>query len=632
MRVFFIYILIGCLGISDQIFAQNISIDSVAQLQEVSVYAQNLQRHLVGNKVVVPMDQAVKFQEGANLNDLLQLQSNIHMKTYGNGMLSSIAFRGTTASQTSVIWNNFNINNYTLGQLDFSLIPVFALEEIILLPGGGSTFGGNGAIGGSIALQSSLKYKPSNQLYLQALWGSYDKYQSSIQYKGASGNWAYHTNVYYQQAKNDFYIERIDQKQKNAAFNKLGLKQQIGYRFDLKQKLELAIWYHHNNREIQPAIRSTNSNQSQVDDNLRSSLKYLYVNTLLEFEAGSGFFLDELNYRDNNQLSYYSTKRSENYIKLSLFPYENHHFTFETRANLIQAFSDGFDPKNRNEQRYTWNIKASGQLFNQLAYAAHLSQQWVSNTSLNPLNPYLGFMYPVLSSGRYALKLRANGSYNYRVPTLNDRFWEMDDREPILPERGLNLEFGMDHTIHFASNNFNINATVFQNQITNYIQWVPVNGQARPINTDHVEIKGLELEANHTNIINKNVSYQISLSYAYNDAKRLGTANEEDKQLVYVPLQKGNASFQLQYKKMQWFYSYLYTSKVYTTAQNSESYAIPFFTLHNLGLSYQFKKLGLAIKANNLFNTNYQTYLNYAMPGRNFELSLNYKLNLNKNE
>ena len=66
----------------------------------------------------------------SNLNDIIGYKNPIYFKSYGNGMLSSIAFRGTGASHTAVLWNGINVNQPTIGQSDFSLFPVLAFNNV----------------------------------------------------------------------------------------------------------------------------------------------------------------------------------------------------------------------------------------------------------------------------------------------------------------------------------------------------------------------------------------------------------------------------------------------------------------------------------------------------------------------
>ena len=70
-------------------------------------------------------------------------------------MMSGISMRGSSPQQVAVRWNGININSFSLGQADFSILPAVAFDEVKVHAGGGSALFGSGAIGGSVLLSSS---------------------------------------------------------------------------------------------------------------------------------------------------------------------------------------------------------------------------------------------------------------------------------------------------------------------------------------------------------------------------------------------------------------------------------------------------------------------------------------------
>ena len=68
----------------------------------------------------------------SSLSDLLIQHSPVFIKTYGPGGTSTASFRGTTASHTLVLWNGFQLNAPSLGQVDFSTIPVILADDVSL--------------------------------------------------------------------------------------------------------------------------------------------------------------------------------------------------------------------------------------------------------------------------------------------------------------------------------------------------------------------------------------------------------------------------------------------------------------------------------------------------------------------
>ena len=63
-----------------------------------------------------------------SMADILTFNSSIFVKSYGRATLSTVSFRGTSASHTQVTWNGMRINNPMLGMTDFSMIPSYFID------------------------------------------------------------------------------------------------------------------------------------------------------------------------------------------------------------------------------------------------------------------------------------------------------------------------------------------------------------------------------------------------------------------------------------------------------------------------------------------------------------------------
>src|SRR5688500_5950650 len=78
-------------------------------LREVAIYGLPVTSYATGSKV----DKIKSGEEVRTLSDQLIDETSFYLKTYGNNQLSTITIRGTTASQTAVLWNGININSPT---------------------------------------------------------------------------------------------------------------------------------------------------------------------------------------------------------------------------------------------------------------------------------------------------------------------------------------------------------------------------------------------------------------------------------------------------------------------------------------------------------------------------------------
>ena len=65
----------------------------------------------------------------ASLADALATGSTIFIKSYGRATLATASFRGTAPSHTQVTWNDMKVNSPMLGQVDFSLIPAYFIDD-----------------------------------------------------------------------------------------------------------------------------------------------------------------------------------------------------------------------------------------------------------------------------------------------------------------------------------------------------------------------------------------------------------------------------------------------------------------------------------------------------------------------
>ena len=129
--------------------------DSIV-LKSVTVYGLPEEKYLAGSSIIQLDSTLQTQQESHHLGELLTFQMPLYFRNYGNGMISGISMRGTSPSHTAVLWNGININSYSLGQADFSILPAVAFENVKVHVGGGSARFGSGAFGGSILLTSTM--------------------------------------------------------------------------------------------------------------------------------------------------------------------------------------------------------------------------------------------------------------------------------------------------------------------------------------------------------------------------------------------------------------------------------------------------------------------------------------------
>jgi iron complex outermembrane receptor protein len=91
-------------------------------------------------------------------------------------MLTSLTMRGTSAGHNAVFWNGLPINSPSLGQSDFSILPVGGFEELQVHFGGGAALFGTDAIGGAVHMTTKLKFDQGHHAEINSLVGSFGRW------------------------------------------------------------------------------------------------------------------------------------------------------------------------------------------------------------------------------------------------------------------------------------------------------------------------------------------------------------------------------------------------------------------------------------------------------------------------
>jgi iron complex outermembrane receptor protein len=226
----------------------------------------------------------------------------------------------------------------------------------------------------------------------------------------------------------------------------------------------------------------------------------------------------------------------------------------------------------------------------------------------------LGYKKVFNINSKNALALSQAYNRNYRLPTLNERFWVPGGKVSLLPELSNGIESTLKHTYNTTKSSQMLSATVYTNKVNNWIQWVPTNtGFWEASNAMQVVTNGIEVfEEIYTKY--KNVEYGFKVNYIYN----YSTNKVIKKQLIYTPYNIFNITATIKYQQWYAIFNYHYTGFRYTSTDNS--FWLPSYTLINASIQKSFLYRNhiytTSIVCNNILNSRYQTVENFAMPGR----------------
>lgn len=644
-----------CLFISTQALSQ-INRDTI-DIPEVKIIAKRPIEE-TGIKII-RLDTLILMKSiNASLSDILSENTTVFVKTSGRGALATVSFRGTSPSHTDVLWNNISISSPMLGQVDFSLIPVYFIDDVSLLHGAGSIQNTSGALGGSISINNKPDWNNKfSGKFLQG-FGSYNTYSDFLQINFGNKRFQTKTRAFYSFSKNNFKFKNkniadIDtltgkyiypvQENTNAEYQQYGLLQEFYLRLKNNITASVKYWHQTSNRSL-PRLNTYEGNdysniskQIDISNRLIAEISKSGERSKLGFTSGlilkdmtyslknfiSGYNYENAIYSESNSISSYN-KLFYKY-KLSEKTYFN--FNFSTnfhKVNTIDTITKtGYDTTRLEHLSF---VSLNQKFGKRLACLVMLRKNFISSNSI-PLIPYFGFDY--LISDKHQFFLKGNIGKNYHFPSLNDLYWQPGGNPDILPENGISGDIGL--SVSSKINNITIENSItgFYSDINNWIIWLPtVKGYWTPENISHVVSKGLEYNiklnfslGKYAVKTNANYAYTRSLNYGNVDIWGEGSYG---KQLVYVPVHSGNIFVNISRNGYSVSYTHNSYSERFTTSTNN--YAIrdwlyPYY-MNNLfvGKNFKFKKFDLNIqfKIYNLFNEEYRSILFRPMPERNY--------------
>lgn len=614
-----------CFGISVT-FSQ--TKDSIAiSLKEIEVPAVQSKEFIAGKKNQ-QVDSLTKQNFcNSNLGELLSVNSPVFIKNYGPGNISTSAFRGGNASQTAVLWNGFNIQNNMLGQTDFSQLPNFIFDDIGLEYGGTASVWGSGAMGGSIHLNNKPRFNKGMSTTLNLGFGSYDtqKLNSAVHYSGKKFSTT--TKVYLNQSENNFkYLDTVIKQQVHSQFSMQGFLQELSFLLGRNQKLTARAWYNVSQHNLPPSFGSKKSTSSQLDKNLKLSADWIYEGKKIIPSIRLAYFDDVLNYTDSAILLFSESKIKTLITEADINYLINQHHKLYFGANYTNynGSTINYVKPNQNLSKAAVLLGYNINYFeNKLQFDFNLRQEYSAAFSI-PLTGSTGLTYQLLKP----IKLKANAAKVYRLPTLNDLYWNPGGNPNLKPEEGYTYEGGFEIKLPYKHFLLETEMTYFDKTISNWIYWVPsAGGNPTPINLMKVYSRGSETTSRISFTQNK-----FKSQLGFNSAYVLSTSQESNlendasinKQLIYTPRYNYGGSCHLSYNKSNISYYHNYIGYRFTTSDNT-TWLKP-YQFANLKIAYQhiFQKLTLltSFNINNLFNSSYTVIAQRQMPLRNYEVSL----------
>ncbi|MEM1216208.1 MAG: TonB-dependent receptor plug domain-containing protein [Bacteroidota bacterium] len=567
-------------------------------------------------------------QSAANL---LAQDGGIYLKSYGPGTLATPSVRGGNASQVVTLWEGLPVQSPQSGVLDLSLVQGLGFGALELTSGGTSTTVGSGALSGAIQLRAAELPMDGWRSAVGASIGSFGLQSQQASLGQGRGAWQWQVSASQQQATNDF-VYRIpstgeERQQTHAANHFWSTQQQARWQPNARHQLRLLLWQQAGDRQLPPRTTSTNSVATQFDQSWRQQLHWQYTNKNTVWRTQLAYFRDKLLYTDPNALLRPARSGFRSYLLKSQRAQQLNaqwRITTGVLAQHSRAFADGY-PNARDLtdvslwQTVDWNANNGWQFHaaGRLVYTSEDEQLVVGQIRV----------------GKHwrTHEVTAHLSRDYRLPTLNDRYWIPGGQPDLLTELSWeqSIQWKMERTLNAWS--WSLRVPIYQRWTDNWLQWSIREGESNfsASNIAKVKTQGIEPQLDMSRQWAKQ-KLTLQLRY-FGGSSTYQTAVENPRiavgdQLPYVPRHRVHTH--LEWQAPHWSLRYTHQWNGATSGLSAE---LPAYALGQVRATgqWQWKQLRINtfLQIDNLWETSYRVIEFRAMPGRGVQLGATFQWN-----
>lgn len=645
--------------------------DSVHDIASVEIRAERPLRQIGVQRTV--LDSAVMRDNiTSSLADALTSGSTLFIKSYGRATLSTASFRGTAPSHTQVTWNGMKINSPMLGQVDFSLIPSYFIDNATLYHGASSVGITGGGLGGAVSLATRPVAEQGIGLrYIQGV-GSFTTFDEFLQFTYGGKRWSSSTRLLCSTSRNDFKYTNYRkfatdeagnvlfgqypvERNENGGFRDIHLLQEFYYTTSGGDRLSLSGWYLNSHRGLPLLNVDYNDNKKKkntqdeatlravfawerLHDGLKLSARagYAYTDLLYLYQAdaeGNGQFREMIHAQSYTHTGFAQATAeycpNERWLLSADVTLNQHYVRSRDAAAVGNAQIEGMDSLvSYRQARFELSgfVGAKWRPIPRLGVAVNLRAELYGNR-MSPLIPALFVDY--LLSERGSVILKASAARNYRQPSLNDLYFRPGGNPDLRPEKGWTYDGGAE----FSTRPLHGSVTAFRSLIDDWILWInnPKLGICTPINIARVESYGIETKLGTDLPLGGSWRLFFDGNFSWTRSINRGepfSPNDQSvgKQLVYIPEFSSAFTARLTWRTWTLSYKWCWYSERYTMSSNDLGVVgrvMPYF-MNDLALEKRFRcrwgDLSLKGCINNLFNEEYESVLSRPMARQNYSI------------
>ncbi|MCB0501846.1 MAG: hypothetical protein KDD32_04140 [Bacteroidetes bacterium] len=577
--------------------------------------------------------------------------SHAFVKEYGQGGFATISLDGLQPRHTQVFWNGLPVNSSTIGITDISAYNFNSdLAVGILKSSDAYRFTGS-QMGGAVIMENY--YRSSSGMKASFTGGSFGQWGVALSGSQTlmSSKLKLKLNVGFDRAENDFKYKDYSQipievkRQSNAGYKKWFVQPGFEWRINESNSWQFNLLYSTIDRHLPASILSPNNNANQQDDIFRLSNHWKFKKNSWQNNLIIGYVFDQFGYeeRSGSTINTYSNYNAHKLVINETLRYKVNDHTIKLGANWLNDIATGSDIDKVKQiqgalsSMWNWNLSKL-----RLDLSSIVRGEFSSTAQFNVAGNIAITQQPLKN---IPLKFGVSGHRNIRNPTINDLYFKPSGNKDLQQESAwqLNGEVSYGNVINSNKVDFTFLSKMeaYGIWLKDMIIWVPTNKiYWQPINLTSVHSRGFKL-SNTFRIDNETKDFIFYGSQFYNYAVSTNQSNLTSsevlfpndltigKQLPYVPVHQLKLNNYISFKGIFTSITTQYTSERFITGSNS--YYLQKYWMVDLLAGYRYiskddqHSISLSFGVNNLTgNHYYQEIAHIPMPGRYYQISINY--------
>ena len=644
----------------------------VHELEGVTVTESQRRHTLTSTAPLHLLDRRDMLSMGiTDMADALHRLPGITLRDYGGaGGMKTVSVRGFGAKHTGVSYDGVMLSECQSGEIDLSRYSLDNVEGLSL------TIGDNDDIF-IPARQSStpavlnietLRMRTDDtrpHLTAQVKQGSFGLISPFVRYEqNLSNRFAFSLVGEYTYADNDYPYsiqngnETVSDRRSNSRMNSWHGELNFLYQTNRVSRLSGKLYYYDNDRQLPGQVHYyTNlSGEALRDRNAFGQLLYqtrwddkLSLKWLAKYNWAESVYRDRMMQGGVNDASYWQREVYSSAVLLYTpderwamdysmdYAFNNlNGSSWRTlvgkpyRHTMLQSATAKYQSRRLKViVRLLLSLYLNGQ--SEMPATTRQDVQQNSADNMQRLSPSLSVSYKLLAD--QDLYVRASYKNIFRSPTFNESYYYHYGSTNLKPESTDQLNVGVTYTAPLSRRNMlTVTLDGYYNHVKDMIVAVPQNMFVWTcVNLDKVRSYGLDATMRASRQVAEGHQVAVAGSYSY---QRVEDRNNPDAttygyQVAYMPRHQGSLS--VSYEN-PWVNVSLHGTSVSSRWPNNNHYEgtlIAGYMDCGATLWRQFRwhrhQLEARFDLKNVFDKHYEIVANYPMPGRNYQISINYK-------